>query len=118
MVTPALDGTLLSRSVVLPPRTCASGLIVRGEPAVAISKNGSAMIGTLPTARTVTARLPVVDSLPSDTVTETVFSPLVRPASEYTTVPSGVKLTLSGEDVEASVTYIGSPSGSTQSLST
>jgi hypothetical protein len=56
--------------------------MVRVSPAVAVCRNGSAMIGTLPGGLTVTTRLPVVCALPSETVTVMVFSPLVVPPSE------------------------------------
>ncbi len=73
------------------------------------------MMGTLPTGLTVTDRPPAERALPSETVTETVLMPVLTPPSEYTRVPSGVKLTASGAVTDASVTYIGSPSGSSQS---
>ena len=81
-MAPARDGTAERRTVPVPPRTCASGDTVTSSPLVAMTTKGSAMIGTSPAARTVTANVPEPDAVPSETVRATDLRVPPSPRSE------------------------------------
>ena len=96
IVASAFVGTVASRTVPLPPRTWSSGWMVTSWPSYASTANGSAMIGTWPGARTVTASRPVPSARPSESTSATSLRSPPSPWSENATWPCGVKVTVSG----------------------